>query len=246
MNPILEGFQLIRLTRTDSTNNFAAKLQEAGSVSGPAAILAEFQTAGRGQRGAQWESEAGANLTCSLLPGGTWPARASFALNMRAAVSICQAIEPFVHHARVQIKWPNDILINRQKVAGILVENQLAGDTVEQSIIGIGLNLNQLTFSAPGATSLGTFSGQRHCPKDLLHDILYHWNRWEDQLEELQRAFMQRLLGTDAAEPYEAAGERFQARIHAISPEGVLTLCEPKGDCREFREKEVRWLGGQN
>lgn len=246
MNPILEGFQLIRLSRVDSTNNFAAKLQEAGSVSGPAAILAENQTAGRGQRGAHWESEPGANLTCSILPEVDLAASESYQLNMRAAVSVCQAIEPHVHHARVQIKWPNDILINRQKVAGILVENQLAGTRIEHSIVGIGLNLNQHAFTADGATSLGSFSGSKHGAEVVLGQILFHWNRWENQAEELQRAFMQRLLGTDAPEPYEAEGERFQARIQAISPEGVLTLCTARDQCRDFREKEVRWLGGQN
>jgi len=245
MNNIVEGFQLIRLARVDSTNNFAAKLREAGSVTGPAVILAEHQSAGRGQRGANWLSDRGNSLTCTLMPSQFWKTNDGFLLNMRAALAVCYAIEPLVPHAQVQIKWPNDVLINRFKVAGILTENQVMGQQM-QSIIGIGINLNHPRPPAERATSVRQFTGTTYAIEEVLASLLSAWNYLALSPEQMHDAFMERLLGTESAEPYEDATRRFHARIRAVSTEGVLTLCEDSGECTDYREKEVRWLGSQN
>lgn len=245
MNTIVEGFQLIRLARVDSTNNFAAKLREAGSVAGPAVILAEHQSAGRGQRGASWLSDRDNSLTCTLMPDKLWKPSDSFLLNMRAVLSVCEALEVLVPHTQVQVKWPNDVMINRYKVAGILTENQVMGQQM-QSIIGIGINLNHILPPTERSASIRQFSGLNHTPEQVLTGILKAWNNLDLPANVLHQTFMTRLLGTEAAEPYEDATRRFHARIRAVSPEGVLTLCEDSGVCTDYREKEVRWLGSQN
>ena len=143
------GRNLITLKEVDSTNTF---LKDALSKSTPfldgSVIMADRQLAGRGQSGNSWISEAGKNLTFSVLLNPVFLAiERQFDLNM--AVSL--ALNDFFNKYKIQsatIKWPNDSYINNKKVAGILIENILQGNKIKHAIIGIGLNVNQDNFPA--------------------------------------------------------------------------------------------------
>ena len=185
MQTSIIGQQLVELDRVESTNKTAAEMLGLSKLRHGAVILAHEQTAGRGQRGRDWYSEAGLDLTFSLVvQPPDLRADHQFVLSKLAALAVHDAVQEVVS-GDVRIKWPNDILIERQKVAGILIQNELTGDRVQWSIIGIGINVNGRAFEAGFvATSLAIATGgiqdritvlERFCQTfELL------WSAWQE------------------------------------------------------------------
>lgn len=137
----------------DSTNSQARR--EAGESGEGCVWIADFQTAGRGQRGNSWESRKGENLTFSILFKPEFlPPHKQFLISQVCAVGTYRYLTEKGMPAR--IKWPNDIYIGNKKICGMLIENSISGDKLSVSIAGIGLNLNQTHFAsdAPNPTSL--------------------------------------------------------------------------------------------
>ena len=137
----------------DSTNTQAAR--EIDTAAEGSVWIADYQTAGRGQRGNKWESSEGENLTFTILlrPEFLHPAQ-QFQISQVCALGVCRYLSD--KGLPTKIKWPNDIYIGNKKICGMLIENSVRGDKLAVSISGIGLNLNQTVFSsdAPNPTSL--------------------------------------------------------------------------------------------
>ncbi|MDR0546159.1 MAG: biotin--[acetyl-CoA-carboxylase] ligase, partial [Dysgonamonadaceae bacterium] len=170
---------IIRLNSIDSTNRYLNDLAAQQNLEEGTTAITQQQSAGRGQRGNSWESEAGKNLTFStLLYPGFLPVSQHFLLSEAVALAVCDALNallenlPLPHSFR--IKWPNDIYYENRKIAGILIENELTGATIEHSIIGIGLNINQTQFSdtLPNPISLKQITGQNADLDGLLETVL--------------------------------------------------------------------------
>lgn len=246
MTSFLEGFQLFHLDRADSTNNYAARLIKLHGVSGPAVILAEEQFAGRGQRGARWEVEPGKNLTLSLIASTRIPVEELFSINLNAALAVRQTLDLLIPHQPVQIKWPNDIYVDQGKISGILVENMIRGTQVEHSIVGIGLNVNQMEFEQPNATSLGKTTGKTFELMDVLRLLLKQWNHWNNQPERALPEFLKHLIGYRSKERYLIDEQEVAAEILEVRLDGRLVVRLEDGTIREFGMREIRWLGAQN
>ena len=147
------GKEIIHLSHIDSTNNFAATLISDQLCQNGTAILADSQSFGKGQRGNSWHSEPGKNLLVSfILKPDNLSVLRQQELTWITSICIVQTLRIF--NIESQIKWPNDILIRGKKIAGILIENQLSGEFISNSIIGIGLNVNQTDFDGIEATSI--------------------------------------------------------------------------------------------
>ena len=192
------GQQLVELDRVDSTNEHATELIALSKLRHGAVILAHEQTAGRGQRGRSWRSGAGLDLTFSLVvrPTGL-RAEDQFMLSKLAALAVHDVLRERVS-GEVRIKWPNDILIERAKVAGILIQNELAGERVNWSIIGIGLNVNSTDLDADlNATSMSLAGGHLHDRNALLQDLCQRfeelWQLWEGGDASWSAAYTDRL-----------------------------------------------------
>jgi BirA family biotin operon repressor/biotin-[acetyl-CoA-carboxylase] ligase len=167
------GHKMFVFGRLDSTNNCARALAEVGAEEGTL-VITEYQTEGRGRLGRPWIADAGANLLFSLLIRPPLTREQAGVLPFYAAVAIARAVEP-LSQARVECKWPNDLLINGRKFGGILLETSIQEDHVGHAILGIGLNVNQQTFSdmlADSATSLARELGKTFDRRVLLHAIL--------------------------------------------------------------------------
>lgn len=139
------------LEEVDSTNAFLKQKPEL------TAVLAAFQTSGRGQRGASWESEPYQNLLFSRKLTLELAVENFFVLNIAVSLAVYEAVcalVPSQVRSKIKIKWPNDVFFEHQKIAGLLIENSLSGRKINKSIVGIGLNLNQLNFQNPHASSL--------------------------------------------------------------------------------------------
>jgi len=177
MKPCPETFPypLIVLDETDSTNRYISQLcnelQE--SVAELTTVTAEFQTAGKGQRGNTWEAEEGKNLLFSFVLYPTFlEARRQFILSQIVSLSIKEELDRWSDE--ITIKWPNDIYWRDKKICGIQIENDLSGHFIGRSISGIGININQNEFhsDAPNPVSLKQITGQEHDRYEILSHIL--------------------------------------------------------------------------
>lgn len=138
------GNKIYTFQTIDSTNNCAKAVANVGAAEG-IVVIAEEQTAGKGRLGRSWQANPGENLTFSLLLRPQVPPEAINLLPLYVAVAVAQAIERTTN-LKVECKWPNDLLINKKKVAGILIEGSMQQNTVEYIVIGLGINVNQTQF----------------------------------------------------------------------------------------------------
>ncbi|ASS48042.1 MAG: biotin--[acetyl-CoA-carboxylase] ligase [Candidatus Fluviicola riflensis] len=137
------GQKIILLDEVDSTNNYTAKLLNEGKMAHGTVILAEKQTAGRGQRGSLWHSASGKQFTCSVYTATAFlSVERYWYLNLAVALAVRETIQAFILEKAV-IKWPNDILVNDKKIAGILIETQWNSGNIMGAIIGVGINLQR-------------------------------------------------------------------------------------------------------
>ena len=153
------NYRVFKLLEVDSTNVWAKAAYNNKLISGGAAIVSETQTAGRGQMRTKWHDEPGKNLLFTLVVDVSHlPAVSFFRLNEAASLAL---IDVLIKHVPATIKWPNDILVNQKKLAGILIETIIQGTQIKTAFIGIGLNVNQLLFSpelkAPSLTLEASF-----------------------------------------------------------------------------------------
>jgi BirA family biotin operon repressor/biotin-[acetyl-CoA-carboxylase] ligase len=197
-------------------------------------VYAGYQTAGRGQTGNSWESEADKNLLCSiLLP----PDKDLYFLNIAVGVAFLRVIgEDFT------IKWPNDIYFGDKKVAGILVENAILGNEVKYSIAGIGLNVNQTTFvsDAPNPISLKQITGKEY-DIDALMQKVYAMVQ-ETLNEDVWEEYKNHLYRRDGFWKYEDQNGIFEARIKDVLPTGEIVLCDRNGQNRTYGFKQIKYI----
>jgi len=170
------GSRLFFYKNLPSTNSYLASLLKNNELPEGAVIYTNYQSSGRGQAENQWESEANKNLLISIIlfPDKIYPAD-QFLLSMVISLGICDFLDRYT--APVSIKWPNDIYVNDDKIAGILIENTIMGGSIEHTIAGIGININQAKFvsDAPNPVSLSILTGTKYdlnlCLNQLLTDL---------------------------------------------------------------------------
>mgnify|MGYP000921928492 CR=1 FL=1 len=236
--------------RVASTNNICAQRSEEGAAEG-LVIAAMFQEMGRGQRGNMWESDAGKNLTFSiLLRPSHLRVEEQFYLSKAAAVSVCDWVSAYVQGGYVTIKWPNDVYINDSKVAGILIENSFSSPWLGTSVVGIGINLNQQTFSddIPNPTSMGLVTGNEFDIKKSLDEFLGCFaQRYEMLFDERSRYllddyYLSKLYRRDSYHEYCDRNGKFTAKIAGVKPTGELVLQFHSGEQRAYAFKEVMFV----
>lgn len=239
------------LPSCQSTNDEAATLIAQSDPTEGTLIVTDQQTAGRGQRGNQWEAQSDQNLTCSLILYPTFlRATEQFWLNMAISLGIHDTLRPLLgdRAAELRVKWPNDVYVGKQKMGGILIENSLQGYQLATSIIGMGLNINQTQFTYSTATSL-----QLLAPLPDGYDLPGFLSQLCERLEArylqlrsgqrdtLRIAYLQLLYRYQEEALYEADGRRFSGIITDVDDTGRLVITE-NGRRRVFEFKEVVFL----
>lgn len=239
----------IHLHSIDSTNNFL-KSYKTDKEDWITLVTADYQTAGRGQRGNSWEAEEGKNLVFSLLihPRGIKASRI-FAVSEVAALSICEALSELLGTEAFAVKWPNDIYHGDKKIAGILIETDLMGGRIENAVIGVGVNINQTRFvsDAPNPISLQQIQGRETNLQQAMESVTRHFAKLYEQLERedfegLHEHFKKRLYRCKGFFPYEDENGRFDAKIIDIEPTGHLILEDSEGERRRYAFKEVSFV----
>jgi BirA family biotin operon repressor/biotin-[acetyl-CoA-carboxylase] ligase len=212
-------------------------------------VTAEFQSAGRGQVGNSWESDAGRNLLFSIaFHPHLVDAAQQFVLSEAFSLSVAKTLSTYTRD--ITIKWPNDIYYREQKIAGILIENELIGKHIDRCIIGVGININQQKFlsDAPNPVSLLQITGRETDRREVLENILGHFIDYYYRCIEpgvydpIHREYRQWLFRSDGIYPYSDGGGDFEATIEMVEPDGHLVLRDTNGGMRRYAFKEVRSL----
>lgn len=245
MNSKNETLQIIRLAETDSTNNYLREQCAKVRLPEGSLVIADFQTAGKGQVGNSWESEAGKNLMFSfLLYPDFLPANRQFLISQIASLSVKETLEEYTD--AITVKWPNDIYWKDRKICGMLIENDLSGQLLYCSVIGIGLNINQKIFrsDAPNPVSLAQITGKTYDREEILARFLHIFFHYyslllQEKEEEIRASYMAALYHGDGYYSYTDETGPFEACIHAIEPTGHLILRLRSGERRRYAFKEV-------
>ena len=233
-------WEIIHIAETDSTNRWITNHTEGQS---PCAVVADYQTAGRGCGSNSWESEQGKNLLCSLMIHPTnIPANKQFVVSMAVANSIAKVVSEYVKS--VSIKWPNDIYSGDKKLCGILIENRLQGSVIKDSIIGIGLNVNQQCFvsDAPNPISLANLTGRLYDREELLHQLLKAFDAELADLEGVRARYLPQLYRRTGFHRYRDALSEFYAEIVTVEDDGHLVLRGIDDYTHRYSFKEVQFI----
>ena len=241
---------IIILQEVTSTSDF---LKHTAATADTGTMICAFrQTAGRGQKGNSWEAEPGKNATFSiLLKNPKVAVKKQFALSEAVSLAIVDVLEQYA--TGFKIKWPNDVYYGDRKISGILIENSLAGDAIDYTVAGVGVNINQQLFTsdAPNPVSLTQITGEFYDLMAMLEQLgekIEHYCDFDGstkQLKALHERYLAHLYRNDG-EPHPFVlpdGTRFDATIDDVALDGTLKLRHSSnGKVRNYRFKEVGFV----
>lgn len=239
------GQKIIRLDTVDSTNNYTANLMKEAKIVHGTVIMADEQTSGRGQRGAIWSSDAGENILLSVyLTPDNLSVEEQVVLTYVTSISIVNLLEKIGISAR--IKWPNDIYVGCKKIAGILIENTISSGKIANTIIGIGLNINQLEFKDLKATSVILEKGEYSSVEGILFMLIFELNRQWDKLQNrkfdhLHAHYHDLLYLLHQSAYFEDSNGIFKGEIVGVSKKGLLVV-DRSGNKMEYDLKEIKFI----
>ena len=223
-------------------------------------IRTDFQTAGRGQAGNSWESEAGKNLLFSaLLKYEGIHAAKQWRISMLVAVALWDTLTKYLLPEQLTIKWPNDIYFGDKKLVGILIENNLSGQYVGHSIVGIGVNVNQTEWlsNTPNPISMKEITGEEYDAEMLMNEWINAMTMWELRTtEEIKNAYLQRLYRRDGWHEYverevsitptaiakKGIENSFWAEIVNVTEQGELVLRLQNNKEKTYHFKQIRFV----
>ena len=234
------GSPLRALAETASTNDDAMREARAGGTAGTV-FVADAQTAGRGRRGHTWTSPPGENLLLSVLLRPALPPGRASGLTLAAGLAVRDAAAELVT-TQVLVKWPNDIVAGDRKLAGILVESQVASDRLSAVVVGIGLNVSMRDLPVEIrdiATSLGIL-GARCDRETALVSVLSNLERRMQQYEDSGLADMlKELRAHDALRDRQVTIEGVRGVARGIAEDGALLIELPSGSVERVMSGEV-------
>ncbi len=249
---LLVGKTLQYFDSLPSTNEYLVEKVKTTTLAEGTVVFTANQFAGKGQASNRWESTPNQNIAMSILLKPSFLlANTQFYLNIVAALAVKNAIEPLLKTISVQIKWPNDILLNGKKTCGILIQNTLSGSNISNSVVGIGVNVNQITFdpNLPNATSLALQGEQTFDIEQIVNAICQQLEHCYLQLKTgqqslLKTAYFASLYRFETWAWYKktsAGSEPFLGKIVDITTNGALVLALENGQA-SFDLKQIQFL----
>ena len=242
------GSNIIFSENLSSSNSYAATLLKNNLLQEGTIIRTNFQTAGCGQTGNTWESEDGKNLLISLIlyPFMIKPSD-QFIISKMISLGICDYLRQ--HTANISIKWPNDIYVNNDKIAGILIEATIIRNQIETIIAGIGLNINQKIFrsGAPNPVSLGMITGKSYNVEECLNNLASYLDKRYKQLlqekrSEIDEEYLSNMYKIGQWCDYRDKNGSFEGKIISVNSSGRLQIEDRRGRINEYGFKEVDFL----
>ena len=238
----------IHLEQIDSTNAYLQRQQSEHDIRNWV-VSADEQTAGKGMGSNGWESEVGKNLTFSLaLDMGFLPAERQFLLSEAVALGIIEVLDTLLPSEKLSIKWPNDIYFENRKLAGILINSTIKANMMDISIIGIGLNVNQMKFQdwPTHPISLKMVTGKEYDLKPLLEQIaeriLIKVQQLKSSPTSIEKDYLKRLFRYRTWADYEVEGKVLRLFMTGIDSFGRLQLLDTENKPYCFDIKEIRFI----
>ncbi len=254
MKTLFIGQNSTHLKTIDSTNSYASELLREIRPAEGTFFYTYNQSKGKGQRGNVWESEPNKNVALSLILYPTFlQASRQFLLNKIIPLAVADLMAEMLKGCNksqdVRIKWPNDIYVKNKKISGILIENSLRESSLLHSIVGIGLNINQKSFSgsAVNATSLAILAGKEFdlmmCIELLCEFIEARYLQLRaNHVKRIDEEYVQYLYQYNEWHHYSSDNQKFEGKIRGISAIGKLQIELKTGSVEEFDLKEVQFL----
>lgn len=249
MEQLSKDRRIVRLEEAESTNLYLKQLAREEYLEEGSMVVADFQTVGRGQMGSTWFSSKGENLLFSLL---IYPkdvlAKEQFIISRIASLAVKNTLDQFTDDIR--IKWPNDIYWKEQKIAGILIENDIEGRCIGNSVIGVGININEQSFPSGllNPVSLLQITGSVH-DRDYILNIfqreffLLYRDFQQGEVKAIEDEYMLDLYRVNGYYWYEDKNGRFMAEIDDVLPSGHLVLrIMDTNEERKYAFKEVAFV----
>jgi BirA family biotin operon repressor/biotin-[acetyl-CoA-carboxylase] ligase len=240
--------KLIKLDAIDSTNEFLKGLSSNQPIENFTVVTAETQTKGKGQMGAVWVSESSKNLIMSILINDFLvDSGRIFDVNIATAVAVIQALELY-NIPELSIKWPNDIMSYNKKIGGILIENSIKSNGTIISIVGLGLNVNQMDFeNLPKASSLAAICNTSFDKEEILLTIVEKLEQniqtWSQNSDSLWEDYICKLFKKGIPMPFSDGNQQhFMGIIQGVSSIGKLQILLEDDSIPEFDIKEVQML----
>jgi len=243
-NTIFLGKDVHFLPECHSTNDTALSLVKDRIAHEGTVVITDHQINGKGQRGNKWETHKGLNLTFSLiLKPNFLDISEQFYLNMAVSNSIRKLLQEYI--PQLQVKWPNDLILpDIGKIGGILIENTYSGANWEYAVVGVGINVNQVQFESPIATSLSKATGSKFDLAELFRLLVTQIEQGYLQLKrgkwiEIRSDYLHNLHQKDVWRNYEDSIGNFRGKIVGISPRGKLEMERESGEIQLYDLKEV-------
>lgn len=242
--------EIINLDSVDSTNNFL-KSRIHDYSDRDVMVIANEQTAGRGNGLNSWHSEKGENLTFSMLihPITVTPTD-SFILSQAMALALSDALTTWIPETRIKVKWPNDIYIvpDCKKLSGTLIETTMSAGKLQTAIIGVGINVNETLFpkELPNPISIAQVIGHSLDVDDVAHTIIKTFSKYylmveNGQYNEIRKIYHSRLYLLNQEATFADKSHTFNATIKGVSPNGLLTMIDSEGKWRNYEFKEIKF-----
>ncbi|MDY6800055.1 MAG: biotin--[acetyl-CoA-carboxylase] ligase [Bacteroidota bacterium] len=240
--------KIITLSLTNSTNSYAVQLLKSKNVEEGTIVFAYEQKAGRGLGQNNWESEKRKNLTFSIILFPRYlPIQHHYMLSKVISLGLFEYAASKLDE--IKIKWPNDIYYKDKKLAGILIENSIKGTTINYSVAGIGLNLNQEHFvsNAPNPVSFKQITGKNYSIEKELVSVRQHIKKYyqklqSGQMEEINRVYIESLYRFNRFHKFRWNNQVFSAKITGVNEYGHLQVLTSGNETKEFEFKEIEFL----
>ena len=235
----------IKLDSITSTNEYVLSLQELAVFKEGLVVTTNYQSGGNGQRGKAWESNINENLLLSVVIDPRISISKQFEISKIVSLSICDLLTDL--GLNPEIKWPNDILVSSQKIAGILIQNKLQGNLIIHSVIGIGLNINQMYFKdySPKAVSLQLLLKRKFdvdkIQMQLLHFLSARIERYRQGVPQYEE-YLKMLYLKDKVAAFETKGQKFMGIIKDVSQGGKLLIQLEDDKITEFENQTIKYL----
>ena len=241
--------KLFKLDAISSTNTYLRQLSKKSEIDNWTVVSAEYQITGRGQLNTKWVSEKGKNLIFSiLLKFNSLKIQDQFYLNCAISLGIYSALLQY-NLPKLKIKWPNDIMADKKKLGGILIENSLKSDCIYQSIIGIGLNVNQDDFSNYlfKAVSIKNLTGTSIDRSILLNKIINSIKKYINLLNNkkfdlLHQKYESVLFQINKPQMFQSKDHVFLGKIIGVANDGKIQIKDENEEIKKFYFKEVKFL----
>ena len=240
--------KIIKLDAIDSTNSYLKKLLKKESLDDLTVVISRHQTEGRGRNGNIWVNKPSLNLAFSIYKRfKNFEIDKKFMLNVICSISIYETLKKY-NLNELTIKWPNDIMAGNKKISGILIENNIRGNIINHSVIGIGININQVEFkNLPSATSIFIETGKLNSVEtiaiELQNTLEKNFNHFKINEYELINYYNSLLYRKNETSNFSANEIRkFRGEIIKVCINGEITIRESNKQLYKYSDNEIKLI----